>query len=378
MNAIIPLIGVGLITNACSEDPSEQPSQEREVLINTDPSTLESRLTEMDEAINIIPAEGAGRAASNVTLRLKGELAPPVVAGKTLQATSIAERKDFFVVSYNFRGEEYGGAIDLVNDRLRMKSQILFSDADISDIAFSGDNLYFVGASASLEEPAFIERIRLKATEETFSLDNNERISLGYYVANSVTANNGEIYVTTGDDETRGGGLYKLDKDLNRLTYKRKADARWVDVIGDRVFSTTGTDGEVFVWNKADMTRERKFRHNGGIESESKMTIDVANNKVFVAGGREGLLVYDLEGNFITKYTFGNGAITNAVTAYRGKVFISNGEAGIHVASYDPFLELIGRLDLESNESVNHIALHDNFLYVASGLGGVKMIKVID
>ena len=372
------MLCVGIVTNSCSDEASEQGNPSREILINADISTLESRMTEMDEVINIIPAAGSGRSTSDITLRLRGELDPPVVDGKTLQATSIAERRDFFVVSYNFRGEEYGGAIDLLNDRLRMKAQILFADADISDIAFSGDNLYFVGASSSLEEPAFVERIRLKASEETFSLNNNERRSLGYFVANSVTASNGDIYVTTGDDETRGGGLYKLDGDLNRLSYKRKADARWVDVKNDKVYSTTGTDGEVFVWNKSDMTRERKFRHNGGIEAESKMTIDVANNLVFVAGGREGLLVYDLEGNFVTKYTFGSGAITNAVTAHRGKVFISNGEAGIHVASYDPFLELIGRLDLEEDESVNHIALHDNFLYVASGLGGVKMIKVID
>ena len=371
------MLCVGIVLNACS-DPSDETSTDRDIIISADASALESRMTELDEEISIIPIEGAGRTSSDITLRLKGELAPPVVDGKTLQATSISERKDFFVVSYNFRGEEYGGAIDLLNDRLRMKAQILFNDADISDIAFSGDNLYFVGASSSLEEPAFIERIRLKASEETFSLDNNERRSLGFYVANSVTANNGDVYVTTGDDATRGGGLYKLDRDLNRLSYKRQADARWVDVRSDKVYSTTGTDGEVFVWNKADMTRERKFRHNGGIESESKMTIDVANNLVFVAGGREGLLVYDLEGNFVTKYTFGSGAITNAVTAHRGKVFISNGEAGIYVASYDPFLELLGRLDLEEGESVNHIALHDNFLYVASGLGGVKMIKVID
>ncbi|MEO1255241.1 MAG: hypothetical protein AAFY41_10205, partial [Bacteroidota bacterium] len=366
IKTIIPVICVATIASSCSDDQTEQPNPDREIVINNDASSLDGRMTEKDEVINIIPTANSGRSASDISLRLRGELAPPVVDGKTLQATSIAERKDYFVVSYNFRGSEYGGAIDLLNSNLRLKSQILFSDADISDVAFSGDDLYFVGASSSLSEPAFVERIGIRTSSETFTLDKQTRNSLGFYVANSVTTSGNNVYVTTGNDDSRGGGLYKLDKSLNQQSYKKKKDARWADAYGDKIFSITGIDGSITVWNRNDMSKVRSFKHNGSIGEESKMTIDVDKNMVFVAGGREGLLVYDLDGNFITKYTFGSNVVTNAVTANRGKVFISNGEAGIFVASYDPFLELIGKLDLEENESVNHIVLNDNYLYLTS------------
>ncbi len=369
--SLILLTGI----TSCEQEESVEPVNERGIVINNDEAELNTRMTKKDEPIAIL-GDASGRASTTLTLRLRGELAPPTVDGNALQATSIARRSDYFAVSYNFRGETYAGGVDLLDDELDLKSQILFNDADISDLAFSGNNLYFVGGTSSLEQPAFVERITLKPSTGTFSLDNNVRSSVGSYVANSVLVYKSKIYVTSGNDDRNGGGLYQFNGSLSEQGYAKIKDVRWVTGYSNSVYCVSGSPDKVRVYDRTSMSKTSEFNHNGVTDAEGKMTIDVDKNLVFVAGGEEGLLVYDLEGNFITKHTFGNNSITNAVTARRGVAFISNGEGGIYVATYDPFLEIIGKLDLATDESVNHIIYHDDYLYVASGIGGVKMIQV--
>ncbi len=373
----IAIISIMIIAFSCMDEEGMELEVARDISINNDSSQLSSRMIPKDEVIRIIPSvSSSGRVADEVTLKLKGELLPPTVEGKTLQATSIANRSDFFVVSYNFRGAEYAGGIDLISKDLKLKSEILFADADISDISFLGNELYFAGSTSSLPDPAFVERISFKPQSGTFSLDKNVRVSVGSYVANSVYALGSNVYVTSGNDEKIGGGLYQFNKSLEKVAYKKIKDARWVTGYKNNVYALSGDPSQVTIWDKSNLTKVDNFNHNGSSHAESKVTIDVDSNLIFVAGGYEGLLVYDLDGNFISKHTFGGESVTNAVTAKKGKVFVSNGEGGVHVASYDPFLNIIGKLDLSENESVNHITLYEDFLYVASGIGGVKMIKV--
>lgn len=364
-----------LALNTSCERDEIQMANERNITINNDEVALNARMTILNEPVSIIGTNG-GRLANSATLTLKGSLAPPVVDGNVLQATSIARRTSFFAVGYNFRGEVYSGGIDLINDELTLKSQILFGDADVNDLTFNGNNLYFVGGTSSLSEPAFIERIGINPSVGVFTLQNQTRTSVGSYVANSVLNYKSNIYVTSGNDDRNGGGLYKMTRQLEQEQYIRIKDARWATGWENTVFCASGNPDKIRVYDITDLNKTSEFQHNGRNEEEGKMTIDVDRNLVFIAGGEEGILVYDLDGNFIAKHTFGNGSITNAVSANRGKVFISNGEGGVYIATYDPFLEVVGKLDLDTEESVNHIVFHEDILYVASGIGGVKMIQV--
>jgi hypothetical protein len=68
-------------------------------------------------------------------------------------------------------------------------------------------------------------------------------------------------------------------------------------------------------------------------------------------------------------------------------LFISNGEAGVYVAqATQPFsatgseasqqLTMLGRLRFGNLQSVNHVAYRSGHLFIAAGLGGLKIVKV--
>ena len=80
--------------------------------------------------------------------------------------------------------------------------------------------------------------------------------------------------------------------------------------------------------------------------------------------------------------------VANAVSVDADVAFISNGEAGVYVAqnangdfsasgaSGPVNLTVIGQLQFGSLESVNHVAFKSGYLFVAAGLGGLKIVKV--
>jgi hypothetical protein len=79
--------------------------------------------------------------------------------------------------------------------------------------------------------------------------------------------------------------------------------------------------------------------------------------------------------------------VTNAASAERDLLFISNGEAGVYVAQGSQAfsatgseapqqLTMLGRLRFGNLQSVNHVTYRSGHLFVAAGLGGLKIVKV--
>ena len=372
---VLSIVLLAAMVASCTTDEIEN---DRDILIINDQGLLQLRVTEKDEPVDIV-SDGSttARTANDFTLTLKSEVSPPEVDGNTLQATSVTRRGNFYAVSYNFRGEVYAGAIDLFNDSLILKSQILFNDADISDLDFDGNRLYFAGATSSLENPAFVEVVRFNSNTVNFNLDGNIRRSVGSFVANSVLVNGGRVYVTSGNQATNGGGLYSLNRSLEQQDYIEIQDARWVTSHRDSVYVLGGNPANVFTYGKSNLQALDTFPHAAVSDAEGKATMDVTNRHIFVAGGDEGLLVYDHSGELLSQYEFEGLSTTNAVTADGGKLFISNGEAGVFAARYtNDGVVILGRLEMGDHESVNHILLRSGHLYVATGLGGLKVIQI--
>ncbi|MEQ6165675.1 hypothetical protein AAOE16_00655 [Ekhidna sp. MALMAid0563] len=360
---------------SCSQE-GEEVSQ-RNFSISNDKAELNTRMTTMNQTVNVTTVPG-GRAEKDFELVLKGELDPPSFEENKLQATSISRKGELFAVSYNFKGETYAGAIDLLTDDLEVTSQVIFSDADINDLTFSGSNLYFVGSTSAFSIPAFIVKIGFNQGKGTFKSDGILLESLGSYAANSVVEIGNDIYATSGDVASQGGGLYQLSSSLEKKGYQPIEDAKWVTSDGKSMLCVAGAPNKLYTFDKDDLEADDDFDHEGQPLPEAKMTVDVDKDLVFIAGGENGVLVYDLDGNLEGHITFSDNSITNAVSAEKNRLFISNGEGGVYVASYKNDIEIIGKLDLDTKESVNHILVHDDYLYVASGLGGVKMIEIKD
>lgn len=373
-------IGILIFATSCNlSDEELQDITPDRIRINNDSTALAVRMQSRNTVLDIINA--SGRVERDFELVLEKELVPPEIDGQSLQATTVTEESDKIFVSYNYAGAIFLGGVDYINPNLKLKAQVLFTDAEVHAVSADDDYVYAAGASGIDDVPAYIERIRLKG--DGFSLEENSKASLGSYAANSVLVANesSDLFVTTGNSGENGGGIYKLDESLSTMAYAALHDARWVAEAGDYIYVAQGTPGNVTVYNQ-DLEEINAFPFEGANETEAKTTIDIADDRIFIAGGSEGVQVHELaSGTYLYTINFEEtNTVSNAVSAGDGLVFISNG-LGVYVASYnqDDMNEepqVLGMIQFDDELSANHVLYRSGRMYVASGLGGVKMIKV--
>jgi len=366
----------------------------------------ESVVVENDAAAGLKGGIAMAAKTNSVELRLVSEILPPVVEGEVVQATSVSLTRGLWaIVSYNMRGAPRLGAIDWVtrwtSGRPILTSAALFNDSDISAVATDG-NYVFAAQATGAEEfpfPAVVERLRVWNNKCT--LDDNMRVPLTSFVATSVTPAENEVYTTSGD----GGEVAAFDKaTLEPLGAFPLDDARWVawDEAGGRVIVVQGTPGRISVFAEGEfpggsMNLLNTFPFPGADVPESKSTADIAGGKAFIAAGPEGVQIMCLDdgqivGSVPRPDPAGLGldpavVVTNAVTVDGDLMFISNGEAGVYVATGENDFDetacaapqeitMLGRLRFDDLQSANHVAYRSNHLFVAAGLGGVKVVRV--
>lgn len=388
---------------ACKEDPGPSdveivPDQtDGRITITNDETRLASRLTILDDSVGVIQLSKAVMPAA-FRLRLIGEIAPPVVKGERLQATSISLRGNFAYVSYNMRGSVYLGGVDVVQVKgganAMIRSGASLTDTDVSAAYFDGNFVYLAAATAdpTLDAPAFAEVVSTDGSSK-FSLVNRARQVLTSYVATSVYASGGVVYVTTGNT----GGVFRLihSSQLTITASRELDDARWVDVDGSYCVVAQGTPGRLAVLDRSTLAPIRTISFAGATIPESKSTVRLKGGKAVVAAGDGGVKLIDLASGILVGSLARPSVpgldpsvtVTNAVDAAERYVFISNGEAGIYVAEASENLEdntgsrpitlsLLGKLQFASLQSANHVAYDGSVLLVASGLGGTKIVSV--
>jgi hypothetical protein len=383
--------------------------------VTNDEQALDARVTYTDENVDIesgtqpslVGAANAppALAPSSITLTLISEVEPPMVAGSRVQATSVwATRDDRTMVSYGMVGSATLGALDhfkqLTRKVPKLHSSVSFSDSDVIAVMTDGTVAYAAAATSDVAQPApaVLERINLEG--EHFDLGSSQRLPLASFVATSVTSTGSVIYATSGD----AGAVFAFDAgDLSLLGQYDLDNARWVawDEDNDRIVVLQGTPGRLAVFQEGafpggSMSLLNTFAFPGADVSESKSAMEIAGGKAFVAAGPEGVQVVCLDdGQIIGSVPRPDPAsvgldpsvvVTNAVTVQDDLMFISNGEAGVYAAAGAASFEsqscgaqqidVLGRLRFDDLESVNHVAYRGEYLFVAAGLGGLKIVLV--
>lgn len=377
---------------------------------------LDARVTDLDQPVPIDAQPGTAQAqapgtprallADSISLTLVREIASPIVDGEVVQATAIAMRTaSKAVVSYNLAGAGRLGAIDYFRKLDSKKdpelsSSVSFTDSDISAVETDGTWVY---AAAATDDPAFafpavLERFQIAS--DKVILAGNERIGLTSFAGTSATTAGNSVYATSGNT----GEVYGFAKsDLSPLGSFPLNDARWVapDEAGDRIVVAQGTPGQLSVFATDEfpggsMNLLNTFSFPGASVPESKTTVEIAGGKAFIAAGEEGVQIMCLDdGQIIGSVPRPDPdsleldpavVVTNAVTVDGDLLFISNGEAGVYVAQANaPFtasncnpqqITLLGQLRFDDLQSANHVAYRGNYLFVAAGLGGVKVVRV--
>jgi hypothetical protein len=316
-----------------------------------------------------------------------------------LMATSVGMNGNHQVVSYAVAGAPRLGGLLVFQKFTKdpvLRSQALFRDAEIHAVDVSNGVVYGAGAAepGTFAEPAELERIKLHGSRLVF--DGYRRLGLPGFAATGVTRDGPIVYATSGT----GGGLTAiLDAPFTPDRFVPLEDARWVDedkglVAVARGGAAGGTlsllDGTLPALPALD-----DLGFDGADVPEAKTTVQVVGGKAYVAAGRAGVQVLSLAtGQVLATVPVPDvpgldpaDVTANAVAVEHKLVFISFGGAGVYVAQADRpctepddgtpvVLKVLGRLAFEDFASTNHVAVLDGHLFVASGLGGLKIVRV--
>ena len=318
----------------------------------------DSRVTLKNQSIPLVSGYGLKSAAEvNYEFTLVAEVEAPSVESTTLQATHIDITGNFAYVSYNVMGSEILGAIDIIDitspNNPVIINTILFDDKNINTIAFLNGDLIYGGSD---DNGAFVAV-------------NDTTIYIPSFSVNSLVVNDNLVYITSADI---GGGLTTLDLATMEWEFVEIFDARSV------CFHEIPY---VLSSSAVHLPTEQISIDPGYIQDASKADIIAGGDHIIAALNRGGVYVYDIEtmnvAHQIPRPLTPEGEdsedyVSNSVSLNE-LLFIANGGAGILVCDALDFLEL-GYFDFGYNYSSNFVVSEGNFIFVATGLGGFKIL----
>ncbi len=330
--------------------------------------TKNNRVTLKNQRVPLVPGFGMksqpGDPVIMYEFTLVAEVDAPTIDGQIVQATHVEIFGNRAFVSYNMRGSQNLGAIDIIDitnpESPFIISTIEFDNKDINTIGRNNDLIWFAGQYA---EGAFIGSY--DQINDIMNIND-----LPSFSAMSMDIKDNMIYVVSGDT----GGLTVIDE-TGEDTFTSFSDARSV-VADDEVYVLTSSG--IFTLNGFDTGIDPNYLQNG-----SKADLDVSDYYLFAALNRGGVYIYDksdlsvlqtLDRPLNQEGSNDEDFVTNSVS-FNGLLFIADGGAGIRVAgeSENTFVEY-GYFDFGGPLSSNFVKSKNEFVFVASGLGGLKIL----
>jgi hypothetical protein len=396
---------LAMVINACQKDNNSNSYKalNNYVVVNEDQSSLNSRVKPTDKIMEVVPALfGAEKSqgipqkidlTQNFVFKLRAEVDPPVYEGNTLQATHVRILDHYAFVTYNTRGSTYLGGLD-VFDVTDIEHPVIiwnavFKNADISSVDYFNNKLYIVGAfnlnddaPKNLKSPAMLEVLSLKSDRKIASVDTI--MDLGAYAGTDVRVNGQAIYTTSGTN----GGLKIFDHSFKLLSAIQLDNARAVDSNNGKIYVLQGQSGRINVYNAADASLVTTYNVGSANQAEAKSGIVASGKYIFAALNEGGVQMLNLDGTvkqvvprpLIPTGGDADNYVSNSVSLFNDLVLIANGEAGLYVGgliqSRNDSLAIMGKVAFDNNESTNFVVANDSVIFVATGLGGLKILSV--
>jgi hypothetical protein len=384
-HSLLLLLALGFL-GACNVD-SEDPSS---ILINTDSETLSRRISlDGTGVVTLVdPTAPAGRiqeTSSDLPLILISQVPGPEYGGQRLRATHVDIDGNYAYVGYNLEGDKYLGAVEIfdISDAYKPKivSQAIFTDAEVSSLEYSNGTLYLamavdVDGSQDVSSPANLATVAVSGGKFVSSFSFT---SIPGYVANDVARTQNATAITSGNPGILGliDGAGKI---VNQIEIP---DLRSVAFGNNRLAVLSGTNGASIL--NPDNFSTTATISLGQATSESKRTIAISDNQVYIAEGADGAGIYRLDnGNQLAKLpipinpldTDPGDVVTNAVSVDKSLLFMANGAAGVSIADVTntDAIKSYGVLDLDG--SSNFVRNEENFVFVATGTGGLQILKI--
>jgi hypothetical protein len=414
--SIIPIVASLGLFAGCSGDPQApetatngQPLppvlQAKSVQIDNDRAALESRLTRTSRQLFVsakeTPAPQVGDAGkpeqSSVKLTLVGEVQPPSVNGQVVQANDIDIRGQTAVIAYNFAGDAFAGAVQVVDfshpDHPELVAEVRYTDADADAVVLDGSHLYVGLASddPALTTPAMVAELKLtgQGLERT-----DGWLQMPSWAVTDLALHGNDLVASVG---ARDGGVVQIDRNnLHVSGWAALPDARGVAVDdGQGVMVVCGTDAYLSKHGLPGLALQSRASVTGYHIPNAKGTIEVASHRCYLGAGDGGLQVRGSDGQLLATLSNGDFSnvrpdqmVVNAVSVTNNLAFVAGGALGVQVvdlgrfrcdghesdSNYQP--RVLGQLDFEDDVSSNMVKAKNNILVVAAGLGGVKLVKM--
>ncbi len=355
----------------------------------------------------------------------------------TTQATHVKITDDarYAFVSYNTKGDDHVGGVVVYNvvvtegenlenttATVTEVSRFVMPRSEVSAVDYYNGKLYITGAT---EDPAFGYNEDRDGYNYTFYMvmeltggmkfvESEPYVTmLQSFQGTSIRVANGKVYITTGDGtkDTAKGGLFIYDAntvDNPQIKFiEGKDHIRSVDVDDDNIYMM-----------QAQPARVTKYDLNGGGEQviyalnneatqpDAKSEILVWKDYLFVAENESGLRMLDKSGNVNDALDrpglSADTDVTNSVamnsdtkknihgTAVKSDMLLlANGEKGIYwydiqkesgkdeiVLCNNNSIVLYEDAGTKTPASANFIASKGNIVFVADGLGGLKVLYI--
>ena len=372
------------------------------MLINNNLSSLNKRISLSDTTPAYIFGDTTKKTMksdketvpSSITIQTIAHLYPPEYKGEVLQASHVRIVDHYAYVTYNTQGPRYLGGVDIVDisspNALELVSSVIFineetnkgKDVSSVDVKFpsSAKNILWITGADEARDSAFAERYELNSLNQ-FESGQSVNFSLKGYVGTDVRFYNDKVYVTSGT----GGGLTILDNKMKEVSFMNVENARSIDVNKDFEIALGGNPGHLYnpgIWDK---------EIGGSTDPEAKSILRLYNKFALVALGEEGLKCYDLSSNIpstvisaLPRPTVPEGEsprdyVTNGVSvSNNGWVYIANGAGGMDIAKIDTDGQLTWMGNVNLDASVNFVEANANYVFVARGVLGLKILKVTE
>ncbi len=401
------LLGTLALYN-CQQDALISDKQEEDfnelgnLLINTNGENLASRINYKDEIVPIVESNTSSLLKSaddfqeidltkNYVFKLKAEVASPVYKDNTLQASHVTIHDNYAFVTYNTQGSKWLGGIEIfdITDEKNpaIISSAILDNTDVSAIDYYDGKIYIVGArgdyiEAGFSSPAFLEVISLSKTMAFEKVDTI--IDIPSFVGTDIKVVDEQIYTTSGSD----GTLTVFDAAYNRISSQEISDIRSVDANSDNLYLLQGQEGRVNVFGLSDGIYKETYNVGGANTPESKSEIAATNDYIFTALNEGGLSILNLDGTLkqniprpeTPEGSLDENNVTNSVSVNGDLILIGNGESGVHIGGLikenDDKVSMLGAMQFNDYQSTNFVESKDNLIFVASGLGGLKILAI--
>jgi len=391
--------------------------QEFPYKINNNSSSLSNRITYINRTATIEPLVSGlntDRNASDVNGTQEmyywehvAEVAPLVIDGVTLSATHITLNDNRAYVSYHRQGNNHKGAVEIIDlsnaNFPSIVSQATFLSSDINAVtsgyANNSSNLKVWLAMSDATHGA--QLYELEATGDNFT-ENFRRVNLSNIIdgsgvsasANGIAVTNNYLYITSG--KTHGGTVVLNKNSLSAIDHESYSDAKYVAVNGTSngsgvVSLVTGDNASIKVANvRGDLSSTSydigSIFHQNVVETyrgKSTMEFSPLNNKhLYIAKGKDGIAMVDIRNGSILNESKGTMLVvgnTNGISTDGDYIYAANGSDGISIAPHPSSSEEIMPFfhwDMDEDDaSANYIIADGEWVFVAKGGGGFKILR---